>query len=158
MEGGTLIAAIQGCVIGCRIEPFFNFDKNQEVHEFLMCFASFVLIGVSLSGLSGCQQIATGLMKSIFMMRFFQIMKIIEVFPVNLRNSRLLHGMCSCWELLWMGRKKSWSSEILIISVPQLRSWDIFVFNSVREKKNSCPLSCGLIKPAACSASNVGAG
>lgn len=54
-----------------------------------------------------------------------------------------------------MGRKQSWSSEILIISVPELRSLDIVVFNSVREKKKSYPLSCGFIKPADCSVSNV---
>lgn len=53
-----------------------------------MCFASFVLIGVSLSGLSGCRQIATGLMKSILMVRCFQIVKIIEVFPVNFEELR----------------------------------------------------------------------
>lgn len=93
-----------------------------------MCFASFVLIGVSLSGLSGCQQIATGFMKSILIMRGFQIMKVIEIFPMNLRNSKLLHGTCPCWELLCMGRKQSWSSGILIISVPQLRNLGIFVW------------------------------
>lgn len=34
-----------------------------------------------------------------------------------------------------MGRKQSWSSGILIISVPQLRGLVIFVFNNVRGKK-----------------------
>lgn len=100
-----------------------------------MCFASFVLISVSLSGLTGCQQIASGLMKSILIVRCFQIMKDIEVFPMNLRNSGLLHRTCSCWELPWTGSKRSWSSGVLTISVPQLRSLDIFVFNSVREGK-----------------------